>query len=429
MLKHWLVELVGHASGLSEAQLMQIEKALPRTKALIDLLNKAQPVIEQAHSLYIEAEPLIDQAMKEWQTVGPAAQIMIDVISHHVDKGGSPAEAAEAMRAALDGSIKSVAPDHWMDRAMNSVTVFGGTGFLGRRVVHHLRESGGTVRIASRHLGDADGDNVKRIRADAHDERSVEAAVAGADGVVNAISLYVEHGSETFHSVHVEAARIASAARRVGAKRLVHISGIGADAASPSPYIRSRGEGEAAVQAAFPSAVIVRPAVLFAPDDGFLTTILRLLRILPAYPIFGDGRTRLQPAYADDVAEAITQVLRQSKKPYIIYELAGPRVYSYEELVRTIARTAGLWPVLMRTPFAFWGAVAGLAEILPHPPLTRNQLELMQIDTTASDDLPGFRELGISPRSLEEELEATLKQSNTETQLPNRRRGLVAGRD
>jgi hypothetical protein len=204
MLKHWLVELVGHASGLSEAQLVQIERALPRTKALIDLLNKAQPVIEQAHSLYIEAEPLIDQAMKEWQTVGPAAQILIDVISHHVDKGGSPAEAADAMRAALDGSIKSVAPDHWMDRAMSCVTVFGGTGFLGRRVVHHLRESGATVRIASRHPGQADDANVKQVRADAHDERSVGAAAAGADGVVNAISLYVEHGSETFHSVHVE---------------------------------------------------------------------------------------------------------------------------------------------------------------------------------------------------------------------------------
>ena len=263
-----------------------------------------------------------------------------------------------------------------------------------------------------------------RFAADAHDERSVEAAVAGADGVVNAISLYVEHGSETFHSVHVEAAaRIASVARRVGAKRLVHISGIGADAASPSPYIRSRGEGEAAVQAAFPGAVIVRPAVMFARDDGFLTTILRLLRVLPAYPIFGDGRTRLQPVYADDVAAAITQLLRQSKKPSPIYELAGPRVYSYEELLRTIARTAGLRPVLMRTPFALWDAVAGLAEILPHPPLTRNQVELMQIDTTASDNLPGLRELGISPRSLEEELEAMLKQSNTETQLPNRRRG------
>jgi uncharacterized protein YbjT (DUF2867 family) len=424
MLKHWLIELIGHVSGLSEPQLQQIEKALPRTRALIELLNRAQPVIEQAHSLYIEAEPLIDQAMKEWQTVGPAAQIMIDVISHHVDKGGSPAEAAEAMRAALGGSIKSVAPDHWIDRAMSCVTVFGGTGFLGRRVVQKLCESGATVRIASRHPGRAEGDNVKQIAADARDERSVEAAVAGADCVVNAISLYVEHGSETFHSVHVEAAaRIASVARRVGAKRVVHVSGIGADATSPSAYIRSRGEGETAVLAAFPDAVIVRPAVMFARDDGFLTTILRLLWVLPAYPIFGDGRTRLQPVYADDVAAAITQLLRQSKKPSPIYELAGPRVYLYEELLRTIARTAGLRPVLMRTPFALWDAVASLAEILPHPPLTRNQVELMQIDTAASDNLPGLRELGISPRSLEEELEAMLKQSNTDTQLPNRRRG------
>src|SRR4029077_5717289 len=418
MLKHWLVELVGQASGLSEAQLRQIERALPRTRALIDLLKRAHPIIDQTHSLYIEAESLIDQAMKEWQTVGPAAQILIDVISHHVDKGGSPAEAAEAMRAALDGSIKSVAPDHWVDRGMSCVTVFGGTGFLGRRIVHHLRKSGVTVRVASRHPGQTDGDDVKQIAANAHGERSVEAAIADADGVVNAISLYVEHGRETFHSVHVEAAtRIASVARRVGVKRLVHISGIGADAASPSPYIRSRGEGEAAVQTAFPGVVIIRPAVMFAPDDGFLTTILRLLRILPAYPIFGDGRTRLQPAYADDVAEAITQVLRQSKKPFPIYELAGPRVYSYEELLRTVARAAGLRPVLMRTPFALWDAVAGLAENLPHPPLPRNQDELMQIDTTASGNLPGFREFGISPRSLEEELEAMLKQSNKETQL------------
>jgi uncharacterized protein YbjT (DUF2867 family) len=425
MLKHWLIELIGHTSGLSEAQLQQIEKALPRTRALIDLLKKAQPIIEQAHSLYVEAEPLIDQAMKEWQTVGPAAQILIDVISHHVDKGGSPAEAAEAMRAALDGSIKSVAPDHWVDRAMSCVTVFGGTGFLGRRIVHHLRKSGVTVRVASRHPGQTDGDDVKQIAANAHDERSVEAAIADADGVVNAISLYVEHGRETFHSVHVEAAtRIASVARRVGVKRLVHISGIGADAASPSPYIRSRGEGEAAVQTAFPGVVIIRPAVMFAPDDGFLTTILRLLRVLPAYPIFCDGRTRLQPVYADDVAAAIAQVLRQSKRPSPVYELAGPRVYSYEQVVRTIARNAGLRPMLMRTPFGLWDAVAGLAEILPHPPLTRNQVELMQIDTTASGNLPGFREFGISPRSLEEELEAMLKQSNKETQLPNRRRGL-----
>jgi uncharacterized protein YbjT (DUF2867 family) len=120
--------------------------------------------------------------------------------------------------------------------------------------------------------------------------------------------------------------------------------------------------------------------------------------------------------YVGDVAVAIAQVLRQTQRPYPIYELAGPRVYSYEELLRTITRTAGLRPVLVRIPFAFWDAVAGLAEILPHPPLTRNQVDLMQIDTTASDSRPGFRLLGISPRSLEEELEAMLKHSKTQTQ-------------
>jgi uncharacterized protein YbjT (DUF2867 family) len=419
MLEHWLIELIGHVSGLSDAQLKQIEKSLPATKALVDLLNRARPIIEQAQNLYTEAEPLIDQAKKEWQTVGPAAQILIDVISHHVNRGRSPAEAAETVRAAFDGSINSVAEDHLTDPGLSCATVFGGTGFVGRRVVRHLRESGTRVRIVSRHPRLGEDDGIEQIAADAHDERSVEAAVAGAHGVVNAISLYVEHGRDTFHSVHVEtAAKIARTARRAGIRRFVHVSGISADTASPSPYIRSRGEGEAAVQTAFPGAVIVRPAVMFASDDAFLSTILRLLRSLPAYPIFGDGRTMLQPVYVDDVAAAIAQILRQSQKPYPVYELAGPRVYSYEELLRTIARIAGLRPVLIRMPFAFWGALAGVAEMLPRPPLTRNQVELMQIDTTASESLPGFRALRISPRSLEDELEAILKQNKPRVLLP-----------
>src|SRR5215471_18679933 len=125
MLNHWLIDLIGHVSGLSDAQLRQIEKSLPATKALIDLLNRAQPIIEQAQSRYAEAEPLIDQAKEEWQTVGPAAQILIDVISHHVDKGSSPEEAAKTVRAALGGSITNVEQDHSTERAMSCVTVFG----------------------------------------------------------------------------------------------------------------------------------------------------------------------------------------------------------------------------------------------------------------------------------------------------------------
>jgi uncharacterized protein YbjT (DUF2867 family) len=392
---------------------------LPATKALLDLLNRAQPIIEQAQSLYAEAKPLIDQAKQEWQTVGPAAQILIEVISHHVNRGSSPEEAAKTVRAASAGSIESVPQDHVTDREMSCVTAFGGTGFVGRRVVRHLRESGTRVRMVSRHRGRAEDDGIEQITADAHNERSVAAAVAGANGVVNAISLYVQHRSDTFHSVHVEAAsKIARAASQAESRRLVHISGIGANRASPSPYIRSRGEGEAAVQTAFPGAVIVRPAVMFAAGDAFLATILRLLRSLPAYPIFGDGRTRLQPVYADDVAAAIARILRQSQKAYPVYELAGPRIYSYEELLRTIARMAGLRPVLMRMPFGLWDALAGLAEMLPQPPFTRNQVELMQIDTIASENLPGFRALGISTRSLEEELEAMLRQSKSRVLPP-----------
>jgi uncharacterized protein YbjT (DUF2867 family) len=408
MLKHLLFEIIGHASGLSEAQLEAIERSLPATKALIELLNEARPIIEQAEKLYVDAQPLIEQARTEWQTVGPAAKILIDMLSHHLDKGHSPAEATAAVRAALSGAIKTTAQDPGTDRAMNRVTVFGGTGFVGRRIVQQLSGSA-AVRIASRHPVRTEGDTSEQVVADAHDERAVEAALAGADGVVNAISLYVEHGGDTFHSVHVEAAaRIAAVARRAGVKRLVHLSGIGADAASRSPYISSRGEGEAAVQAAFPGAVIVRPAVMFAADDAFLTTLLGLLRTLPAYPLFGDGRTRLQPVAADDVAAAVAKILRQISRPPPVYELAGPRVYAYDELLRTIARTAGLKPRLVPIPFAFWGAAAGLAEILPRAPLTRNQVELMQIDTTASPSRPGFGALGISPRPLEDELKGML---------------------
>jgi hypothetical protein len=154
MLKHWLIEVIGHVSGLSDAQLRQIEKSFPASKVLIDLLIRAQPIIEQAQRLYEEAEPLIDEAMKEWQTVGPAAQIFIDVIGHHVNEGSSPAEAAEAVRTALNGSIKSVAQDHWIDQRMNCVTVFGGTGFIGRRVVRYLCESGhGARRLTASYAG------------------------------------------------------------------------------------------------------------------------------------------------------------------------------------------------------------------------------------------------------------------------------------
>ncbi len=172
------------------------------------------------------------------------------------------------------------------------VTVFGGTGFLGLHAVRHLLGQSLPVRIASRHPervpSPSEGSALQSIRADITGEDAVAAAVAGAYGVVNAVSLYCERGTETFHGLHVKAAeRLARHAQRAGVERLVHISGIGADATSSSPYIRSRGEGELAVQAAFANAIIVRPAVMFGRDDAFLNTLVNLLKRLPAYPMFG----------------------------------------------------------------------------------------------------------------------------------------------
>ncbi len=289
-----------------------------------------------------------------------------------------------------------------------TVTVFGGTGFLGRRIVRHLRHREFIVRIASRHpdrghrLFGPDDPQLQSVEADIHDERSVADALAGAYGVVNAVSLYLERGQETFHSVHVESAqRVAAKARLAGVERLVHVSGIGADAASPSRYIRKRGEGELAVRAAFAETLFVRPAVMFGPDDVFLTIILKLLRQLPIYPMFGRGRTRLQPAYVEDVAEAVARVMRRAETHSTIFEFGGPRVYSYEQFLRAVAHQAGLAPLLIPIPFGVWHALAWASEILPGPPLTRNQVELMQIDTVSSPETPGFVELGISPHSVE----------------------------
>ena len=241
------------------------------------------------------------------------------------------------------------------------------------------------------------------------DERSVADALAGAYGVVNAVSLYVEHGLETFHSVHVEfAQRVAAQAHRAGVERLVHVSGIGADAASPFRYIRKRGEGELAVRAAFNDTLFVRPAVMFGPDDAFLTTILKLLRQLPVYPMFGRGVTRLQSAYVEDVAEAIVRVMLRAERQPMIFEFGGPRVYSYEEFLRAVAHQAGLAPRLIPVPLAVWHALAWASEMLPSPVLTRNQVELMQIDTVSSPEMPGFVELGISPHSVEAILQTML---------------------
>jgi NADH dehydrogenase len=264
-----------------------------------------------------------------------------------------------------------------------------------------------------------DDAHIQLVEANVRDERSVANAIAGSHAVVNAVSLYVEHGDETFHSVHVEAARrVAVQAHRAGIKHLVHVSGIGSDPRSRSLYIRKRGEGELAVLGAFANAILIRPAVMFGPDDAFLTTILNLLQRLPIYPMFGNGLTRLQPAYVEDVAEAIVRVLQRTETDAITFECGGPRIYTYEELLRLIAREAGLKRILIPVPFAAWQVLAWIAEMMPSPPIARNQVELMQVDNVPSAEMPGFAELGISPHAVEKTLQEILRNKESPMGLP-----------
>lgn len=289
------------------------------------------------------------------------------------------------------------------------VTVFGGTGFLGRRIVRRLLDRGVSVRIAARHPERADAlfaatSSLEAARTDIRDEAAVERAVANATAVVNAVSLYVESGSVTFEAIHVEgAARAARCARDAGAGLLVHVSGIGADASSTSSYIRARGRGEHAVLEAFPRAVLVRPAVMVAADDSFLTTLVSLVRRLPIYPLFGSGRTRMQPLHVDDVGEAAVRLVFEAvDKRVQRYEFGGPRVYTYRELVESVAALADTRSRPVPVPFALWSCLGWVGERLPDTPLTRHQVELMRHDNVASAVLPGLPSLDVVPQAIDD---------------------------
>jgi uncharacterized protein YbjT (DUF2867 family) len=293
---------------------------------------------------------------------------------------------------------------------MTTISVFGGTGFFGRRLVQRVVAEGASVRVAVRHserarsiLDAVDLDRVTILRADVRDQASVAAAVAGADAVVNAVSAYVEKSGVTFEAIHEKGAEtVAREAAAAGVGRLVLLSGIGADPESRSPYIRARGRGELVVRRAFPGATIVRPGAMFGPGDALFGALATLVPLLPVLPLIGGGGSRLQPVYVEDVADAVTRVLADSGTAGRTYELAGPKIYTLLELIRFALRLMGRRRPLLPIPFALAQIQARLFEFLPSPPLTTSQVDLLKADNVASGTLPGFRELNIQPEKVED---------------------------
>lgn len=286
------------------------------------------------------------------------------------------------------------------------IAVFGGTGFLGRHVVTALRDAGRPVRIAVRHPGRVQTDkDIDAVQADVRDAASVAKALQGCAGAVNCVSLYAERGGATFEAVHVTGAgKVAREAARAGLEALVLVSGIGADTGSPSAYVRARAHGEQTVRATFPDAVVLRPSVLFGPGDSFFTTFAAMARMSPVLPLFGRGQTRLQPVFAGDVARAITVVLADPAARGRTYELGGPHVYTYADLLRLVLRRTGRRRALLPVPFAVWEGLAMLMSVLPGPPLTRDMIALMRKDNVADGEAPGFADLGIAPCAAEDVL-------------------------
>jgi uncharacterized protein YbjT (DUF2867 family) len=286
--------------------------------------------------------------------------------------------------------------------------VFGGSGFIGRYVVRELARAGHTVRVAVTDPGGArflqtqgKVGQIVPLAAGVTDEDAVARAVVGADLVVNLVGILFERRAGDFQRLQAEGAgRVARVSAAQGVERLVHVSAIGADPASPSAYGRTKAEGEAAVRAAFPSATILRPSIVFGPEDGFFNRFAGLTRVLPFMPVIA-GDTRFQPVYVGDVADAVLAAAERDDAPGRTYELAGPRTATFRELLRYILETTGHRRPLVDIPMGLARLQARLGEFLPTPPLTRDQIVMLQRDNVQASGALGLADLGIQPKALE----------------------------
>ena len=294
--------------------------------------------------------------------------------------------------------------------SIKQVTVFGGSGFVGRAIVRALAQEGLQVRIAVRRIELAEsiktaGDvgQITVMRTNLRVPQSVAAAIAGSDAVINASGIPFQRGRQRYRTVHVAGARaIADAAQAAGVERLVHISGIGAEhRSSTNRYIQSKTEGEDAIIAGFPTATILRPSVVFGPDDAMFNRMARIAATAPFVPVVGGGTARVQPVFVGDVGAAAVAVLARPETAKKVFELGGPRVYTYREIAALVLREIDRDKPIVSVP-AFLMKIAGFfAEFLPVPPITADQVELLTQDNVARPGAPGLADLGIATTAAE----------------------------
>ena len=293
------------------------------------------------------------------------------------------------------------------------ITVFGGSGFLGSQVARALARQGLRVRVAVRQpnlahtmrmLGDVG--QIEVVQANIRNDASIRRALAGAQGAVNLVGLLFETGRQKFQSVHVMGARnIAAIAKEQGVSRLVHMSALGADQASSAKYARTKAMGEATVREVFPDAVIIRPSIVFGPGDGFFNKFAEMAVISPILPLIGGGHTKFQPVFVGDVAQAIAKAATQSDLAGKTFELGGPGVFDFRQILELIMTETGRQRLLLPVPFSvarLIGKVGELAALtaLP-PPLTSDQVELLKSDNVISGTYPGLSDLGIAATPVE----------------------------
>jgi uncharacterized protein YbjT (DUF2867 family) len=292
------------------------------------------------------------------------------------------------------------------------VTVFGGSGFIGTQVVRALAKRGWRVRAAMRRPGRGyrlrmlgDVGQIEVVQANIRVVDSVDRALDGAEAAVNLVGVIAERGRQGFQAVHALGAQtVAEAAARAGAARLVHVSALGAGPEAPSKYARSKADGEAAARAAIPGAVILRPGIVFGPGDAFFNRFARMAIAAPVLPLIGGGKTRIQPVFVGDVAQAVVNALADEGASGQTFELGGPGVYTFEALMRLVLKEIGRERLLAPIPFPIArliGFGGDLQAMVMPPVLTSDQVAQLRSDLVAGEGARGLADLGIAPTALE----------------------------